>query len=146
MEIKDWILLLVPILCNGIIIFAFQKNFEKRQMIMMEKNKYVSVLQQKVDEALSMYAEMLQAPKNGAEIIQYTNEFINGYSKVFFYYQQNKMLLKPFSQNIEKINEIHEQIISVQRLENSVSHIEKYFIQIYEQLQIIQNKCINHKL
>ena len=30
MSTKDWIVLLVPIICNGIIVFAFQKIFNKK--------------------------------------------------------------------------------------------------------------------
>lgn len=44
MELKDWILLLVPIFCNGIIIFILQKVFEKRQITRTIKFKYASLL------------------------------------------------------------------------------------------------------
>ena len=30
MSTKDWIVLLVPIICNGIIVFAFQKILSKK--------------------------------------------------------------------------------------------------------------------
>ncbi len=30
MECKDWIILVVPIICNGIIIFVFQKILSKK--------------------------------------------------------------------------------------------------------------------
>ncbi len=32
MGTKDWILLLVPIFCNGVIIFILQKIFEKKRL------------------------------------------------------------------------------------------------------------------
>ena len=33
MSTKDWIVLLVPIICNGIIVFAFQKILSKKASI-----------------------------------------------------------------------------------------------------------------
>lgn len=55
MEAKDWILLFVPIICDGIIFFFIQKAFEKRQISVMEKYKYIAILQQKVDNALGFF-------------------------------------------------------------------------------------------
>lgn len=39
MSTKDWIVLLVPIICNGIIVFAFQKilNVKKLKDIIKDK-------------------------------------------------------------------------------------------------------------
>lgn len=45
MNTKDWILLIVPILCNGVVVFLLQKVFEKKQLTLGEKYKYVSVMQ-----------------------------------------------------------------------------------------------------
>lgn len=42
MSTKDWILLLVPILFNGVVVFLLQKIFERKQLSLTEKYKYVS--------------------------------------------------------------------------------------------------------
>lgn len=41
METKDWILLLIPILCNGVIIFSFQAVMSRRQKITDVRNETV---------------------------------------------------------------------------------------------------------
>lgn len=41
MNVKEWILLMVPIICNGLVEFVLQKIFEKRQWILSEKYKYL---------------------------------------------------------------------------------------------------------
>lgn len=41
METKDWILLLIPILCNGVIIFSFQAAMSRRQKITDMRNETV---------------------------------------------------------------------------------------------------------
>lgn len=146
MEAKDWILLFVPILCNGIIVFAFQKAFEKRQMTLIEKYKYVSTLQQKVDDALAMFTKVLQSTGNDLEQIACVNNFIACYCDVFYYFQQNKTLLKSFEHDISKIVMIHEQLQSIPQDENYASNIEPLFRQIFELLQSIQNDCISRKI
>lgn len=41
METKDWILLLIPILCNGVIIFSFQAAMSRRQKITDAQNQTI---------------------------------------------------------------------------------------------------------
>lgn len=41
METQDWILLLIPILCNGVIIFSFQAAMSRRQKITDMRNETV---------------------------------------------------------------------------------------------------------
>ena len=60
METKDWILLLVPIFCNGVIIFILQKIFEKRQITRTIKLEYASFLRQKIDLCLELHAKATQ--------------------------------------------------------------------------------------
>lgn len=37
MNTKDWILLLIPILCNGVVVFVLQRIFEKRRLVLDRK-------------------------------------------------------------------------------------------------------------
>lgn len=56
MEVKDWLLLFVPVLCNGLLIFVLQKKFEKKQIAKNIKNEYLSVLRINIDKSLETYA------------------------------------------------------------------------------------------
>lgn len=153
MSVKDWILLLVPILCNGVVVFILQKIFEKKQLSLTEKYKYISILQQKVDNALALFVKVLQTTGNDAEQIRWLNQFISGYCDVYYYYQQNQTLLKSLGKYMEELIKNHEQIKSSQLRVNDTEHdleiriqMESLFRKIYELLQSIQNDCIAHKI
>lgn len=153
MSTKDWILLIVPILCNGVVVFILQKTFERKQLAMSEKYKYVSVIQQKVDNALALFMKVLQTTGDDLVQVSWLNKFINGYCDVFYYYQQNKELLKSLQNYMDELISEHEQIKKDQLiLDNTESgfeakvHMEDRFLKIYELLQSIQNDCIQHKV
>lgn len=67
MELKDWVLLLVPIFSDGIIIFILQKIFEKRQITRTIKFEYASILRQKVDLSLELHAKAIRLCNEGNE-------------------------------------------------------------------------------
>ena len=152
MTTKDWILLLVPIFCNGIVVFALQKAFEKRQLVLAEKYKYVSIMQQKVDDALASFARVLQTAGDDMAQISWLNQFISSYSDVFYYYQQNEALFKSLKSYMDELIKTHEYIKDNQhRIDDEKSseagiHLETPFRKIYKILQSIQSDCINHKI
>lgn len=152
MSVKDWVLLLIPILCNGVVVFLLQKSFEKRQLSTTEKYKYVSVLQHKVDDALVLFTKVLQTTGNDSIQISFLNQFISGYCDVFYYYQQNQTIFKALKQYMDEIMRIHERIKNQQeqhddneRVDGDMNY-ENYFRRIFELLQTIQVQCIQHKI
>ncbi len=153
MSSKDWILLLVPILCNGVVVFLLQRAFEKKQLALTEKYKYVSIMQQKVDDSLALFTKVLQT--SGEDLIQinWLNKFIASYCDVFYYYQQNKQLFKSLDNRMNKLIKTHEHIISIQSKGDNVENIpsteiimESLFRETYELLQAIQNDCMQRKI
>lgn len=153
MSTKDWILLLVPILFNGVVVFLLQKIFERKQLALTEKYKYVSIMQQKVDNALVLYVKALQAIGNDLTQISLLQQFSNSYSEVYYYYQQNQTLFKHLKKNMDELIKAHNQIMSEQLKlkdnENNLeakSHMESLFYRIYELLQSIQNDCVQFKI
>lgn len=153
MNTKDWILLLVPILCNGIVVFLLQKAFEKRQLALTEKYKYVSIMQQKVDNSLSLFMKVLQTSDDDLVQINWLNQFIDSYGDVFYYYQQNKLIFKSLDNHMNKLIKKHEQIKSIQSKDDNDKNIpntgilmESLFREIYELLQEIQNDCLQRKV
>ena len=108
MELKDWILLLVPIFCNGIIIFILQKIFEKRQITRTIKFEYASLLRQKIDLALELHAKAIRLSNEDNEdndtIVKETiQQYVNSTLDVYYYYIQNKIVFESFESNMEHI-------------------------------------------
>ena len=153
MSTKDWILLLVPILCNGVVVFLLQKTFERRQLALTEKYKYVLVMQQKVDNALALFIKTIQTSGNDSVQTSWLNQFISSYCEVYYYYQQNQTLFKSLKNHMDELIKTHEQIQSDQlRIKNNrhdlkaCTHMESLFCKIYELLQSIQSDCIQRKI
>ncbi len=153
MSAKDWIILLVPILCNGVIIFILQKIFERKQLITSEKYEYVFIMLKKVDEALSLFIKATQS--TGDDIVQnnYLNKFINSYCDIFYYYQQNQKLFKVLKDYMVEIVSEHEKLKKeLDTLGNNEispetkTRVGTGYYRIYELLQSIQNDCINYKV
>ena len=99
MGTKDWILLLVPIFCNGVIIFILQKIFEKKQITRTIKFEYASLLRQKIDLSLELHAKATRLANEGNNendnIINETiRQYVNSVLDVYYYYVQNKIVFK----------------------------------------------------
>lgn len=153
MSTKDWILLLVPIFCNGIIVFLLQRAFERRQLIQNAKYKYVETMQKKVDDALEAFGNVVQS--NGNDMIQigHANTFVNNYCSVFYYYQQNHTVFRKLDKDMEELLKLHEQLQKEQHRVDEPNdeviarkNMEALFRKIYELLQSMQNKCIQRKI
>jgi len=152
MSTKDWILLITPILGNGIIVFLLQKQFEKRQLAMNEKYTYVSAMRNKIDKALETFVKMLQSAGNETLQIMLVNQYVQDYSDVFYYYQQNEGLMKPLKKYMDKMLEIHKDVqqktskSDEKQGDKNLRDIESDFREIYELLQKMQSDCINYKI
>lgn len=152
MTTKDWILLLVPILCNGVIVFIIQKIFEKRQLILNVKYRYLEILQQKVDNALSLFVKSLQA-ENDLTKIDFFNQFAHSYCDVYYYYQQNMKLFEHFKNFMDELMNAHNLLKKCQEglidNENDTElnmQANTLIYKIYDLLQSIQKECIQHKI
>ena len=150
---KDWILLLVPILCNGVVVFILQKIFEKRQLAISAKQKYVLVLQEKIDIALALFMNVIQATNDDLTQITYLNQFAKSFTVIHYYYQQNISIFKAIRKDMDKAAAVYEKIqIIHQKLvedDNDISlkiQHEDLFRTLYLLLQKVQKKCINYKI
>ena len=150
---KDWILLVVPILCNGIVVFILQKIFEKRQLAITAKRKYVSLLQEKTDAALSLFIKVIQTSNKDKEQINYLNQFVQSFADIHYYYQQNKVIFSAIDKDMNKALETYNLIQSIyQDMDNNENNfttrvqLEENLRNLYGLLQKIQTKCINYKI
>lgn len=150
---KDWILLVVPILCNGIVVFILQKIFEKRQLAITAKRKYVSLLQEKTDAALSLFIKVIQTSNKDKEQINYLNQFVQSFADIHYYYQQNTVIFSAIDKDMNKALETYNLIQSIyQDMDNNENNfttrvqLEENLRNLYGLLQKIQTKCINYKI
>lgn len=100
MEIKDWLLLIVPIVSNGIILYFFQRCFEKRQDL---RNDVIKVFWNKLQELNdafiqanieTMKTEELEKSKIVNKNLMIIQEFI---LELIKYYDTNQYDLKVFA-------------------------------------------------
>lgn len=150
---KDWVLLIVPILCNGVVVFILQKVFEKRQLAIAAKQKYILVLQEKIDVALELFMNIVKT--SGDDLLQnnYVNQFANSFLDIYYYYQQNQTLFGAISKEMDKaINTYEKMQKDHQRLNKDenylfvMAQIEDKFRTLHKLLQKVQNKCIKYKV
>lgn len=148
MGTKDWILLLVPILCNGVIIFILQKIFEKKQITRTIKFEYASVLRQKIDLSLELHAKATRLANEGNNendnIINETiQQYVNSTLDFYYYYVQNKIVFKSFEKHMEQVAVLVLDITkcSHQKEINSVK-INLIFNKIRDELMILKKDCI----
>jgi hemerythrin-like domain-containing protein len=150
---KDWILLIVPILCNGVVVFILQKIYEKRQLAIAAKQKYVSILQEKIDVALSLFIKVIQSSGKDMEQINYLNQFIQSFSDIHYYYQQNTVIFSAIENDMNKALEVYSRMQSICQSMNSDKNniatsiqLEDNLRALYRILQKMQTKCINYKI
>lgn len=150
---KDWILLVVPILCNGIVVFILQKIFEKRQLAITAKRKYVSLLQEKTDAALSLFIKVIQTSGKDMEQFNYLNQFVQSFADIHYYYQQNTVIFSAIDKEMNKALETYNKIQSIyQDMDNNKNNfttrvqLEENLRNLYGLLQKIQTKCINYRI
>lgn len=150
---KDWILLIVPVLCNGVVVFILQKLYEKRQLAIVAKQKYVSILQDKIDVALSLFIEVIQASGNDMEQINYLNQFIKSFADIHYYYQQNIVIFSAIKKDMGKALEIYSKMQNIcQNMTEdkynivTSTQLEDNLRVLYRILQKMQVKCINYKM
>lgn len=147
MDLKDWILLLVPIFCNGLIIFILQKVFEKRQLTKSIKFEYAKKLREKVDLALELHAKatrLLNVKNNNEQLINLTiQQYVDASLDVHYFYIQNKITFKSLDANIDNLSEL---ILNLTRLSNeeviNLTEFSNTFNNIRDELMIIKQKCI----
>jgi len=150
---KDWILLVIPILCNGVVVFILQKIFERRQLTIIAKQKYVSALQDKIDVSLLLLVKVIQTTGNDIEQINFLNRFAQSFADIHYYYQQNTVVLRAIDKDMKKGLDAYNRMQEIsQDLKNStngyalINELQDQLRTLHHLLQKIQTKCINYKI
>lgn len=152
MSLKDWILLLVPILCNGVTIFVLQKMFEKKQIIMAIKMEYASVLRKKIDIALEQHAIATRLANEGnnendTKINEAIQKYVNNSLDIYYYYIQNKDTFKSFDSNMNQLAELLKELTDCSHQPNiDLTEFSLIFNRIRDVLMSMKNDCIKLEL
>ena len=148
MELKDWILLLVPIFCNGIIIFILQKIFEKRQITRTIKFEYASLLRQKIDLSLELHAKATRlSNEDNEENVTIVNEtiqqYVNSTLDVYYYYVQNKIVFESFDSHMEHIAALIMDLTKcIHQKEINLMEFCSIINKIRDELMVLKKECI----
>lgn len=148
MEAKDWILLIVPIFCNGVIIFILQKIFEKKQITKNIKYEYASLMRRKIDLSLELHAEATRLAnegneENGTIINETIKKYFDSTLDVYYYYVQNKIVFEHFSDRMEHIASlIMEMNKCSQQKEIDFMKFCHFFNKIRDELMELKKDCI----
>lgn len=148
MEAKDWILLLVPIFCNGIIIFILQKIFEKRQITRTIKFEYASLLRQKIDLSLELHARATRLAnernnENGNMLNETIQQYVNSALDVYYYYVQNKIVFKSFDNHMEQVAALVLELTKCShQKEINLVEFSSVFNKIRDELMALKEDCI----
>ncbi len=145
MEIKDWILLLVPVLLNGISVFVFQKiignkidNMKKRDLL---RDEIILLFWKKLQELNDTFLETnvkvsrnLQTLNEGLETIR---------DKVFGlvqYYDKNKYDLNIFEKEYSSWEDSWNTFVSTLVEYNNCELTDEQKIKLGNQLQCVKDK------
>lgn len=150
MGTKDWILLLVPIFCNGVIIFVLQKIFEKKQITRTIKFEYASLLRQKIDLSLELHAKATRLAnegnnKNDNMINETIQQYVNSVLDVYYYYVQNKIVfkLKSFEKHMEQMGVLVLELTKCShQKEINLVEFSSIFNKIRDELMVLKKDCI----
>lgn len=149
MEIKDWILLLVPIFCNGVVVFTLQRIFEKRQIIKTIKNDYALILRQKIDISLELYVDAIRMANEGKsendiKISETIQKYVDSVLDIYYYYIQNKVVFEKFDNEMEQIPKLISELRKYKQLKGiQLEKASIIFDEIREELMALKNRCIN---
>ncbi len=139
MEIKDWVLLLIPILFNGIIIYFIQAYFQrklkqdehKHEIKRKINNKFFSLLLE-VKNNFRRLGYLLQENPNYTKLFEeYLSEFNQSIRKSLDYYGDYKLYLNDFSSEIVTLDSTFEEYISYGLMHQQLDNISRKKLQDY---------------
>ena len=146
MTLKDWILLLVPILSNGIIVFALQKIFEKKRLVRDNKRVYITNFKEYVEKALELHMQI--AIVFGAESIDYKlveqtmTQFIENVQKIAHFQYVNQSLLKPIEEKTQQLVDMTNNMTNYIK-QNDYEKLSCVYQNIKCILDDLQHYCVN---
>lgn len=111
MELKDWLTILLPVFCNGVVVFLLQKLFERKQTKKLILHEYDSVLRSKIDDGLGLHAKATRMANesgtdNATDINSTIQEFFSSCLDIYYYYVQNKIVFSSSEKEFEALSHL----------------------------------------
>lgn len=109
MEVKDWVTLFFPILCNGILLFVLTKLFETKQ----RKNLDSQTAKQKLDYKYKNFIEeilQIYCIEDTHTILQLLDK---KFALFFTFTRENKVRLQEYATNITNMHTIWTNVLSI---------------------------------
>ncbi|HNX63729.1 MAG TPA: hypothetical protein PKI60_00895 [Oscillospiraceae bacterium] len=111
MECKDWILLLVPIILNGLMVYIVQilfQSYNKKQMDSYEKKKSINstfyeVLLNSKNAFRTFGYAVTDTPDDEDKISNALGEFFRSITKILDYYDDHNYFLENYKEKISEI-------------------------------------------
>ena len=166
MRMKDWVLLIVPIICNGFFIFLFQTSIQSR---IAEKNRKRDQKRKIIDEFITL----LNSAKNHLALVESVidasektiNDFQEYWAIAFQYRLVHEYVLDIFSDDVIKINRLNSELIEIlgefweearkvardkyEEIEGYIKYGEYYAerrTQLLDELNKLCKKCLEFKI
>ena len=123
METKDWIVMIVPIVANGILIYIIQSIFQSK----LKHNEHKNEVKRKINaELFSLLLEtkrnfralghcLLDHPENTELINQNLAKYNLGIRNLLDYYNDYSFYLGDYSSNIEQIEAVYDEYVAFGR-------------------------------
>ena len=147
---RDWILLFIPIFFNGVLIFALQKRFEKRQFGNSIKRNHILGLLAKVDKSILLMSGIKLYLHNSSQDSQFNANFAAKITNLheqnvdtYFWIEQNENTFRFLEKETAYLKELINWFAANRgnRI-NTSSKLEE----LYETLQKIKTRCENVKI
>lgn len=111
MELKDWLMTLIPVFCNGVVVFLLQKLFERKQTKKLILHEYYSVLRSKVDDGLELHAKATRMANednddNATDINLTIQEFFSSCLDTYYYYVQNQIVFSAIKHEFDELSHL----------------------------------------
>lgn len=136
MEMKDWLTLIIPIVCNGIVIFVIQRwisiKSERRMKVFLLKIEGLREFKKFIDELLIVYSETNYTKTDHGEI-ELLEKLIRKLHQIIPFRDSHLVLLNKHLHSIDNVLDKGNQMIdALERLDNVLGR--QYFLELRELL------------
>lgn len=148
MVLKDWILLLIPILFNGLIVYCVQRHFDKLKIVREAKLQYYNEMRRLVDLVLADYVELSTLSRTGTDCNERILQYVEMVQSASDYYDKNKGILTCLDDDFTKLcsywNNFTEYWNNTAETDREGARLSAALREINVQMRIIQRKCVEY--
>ena len=155
MELRDWLIVIIPVILNGSVVFLLQKRFEKRQFSREIKREHTRILLEKVNNSIDLLIQLKSSFNNSnnpfteegklsEDILSHYVNFHESNIKVYNYLSSNDNAFNYLKKDTETIKETGNEMAKGGIL--TVEKVSEIFDKILAALKNIKKKCENQNI